>query len=197
MTGGRGRTPAPPISALPLRQPRPPLRCDAFRGELAIPGLDRSFAPTPRSGERIARQYPCGPPPGLRPASPCPGVGRPASSLIAVAPPPIRRPRLPPHEGAVPASRFPCAFGHDGLRLATAMNSLARDSRRKVGPRPHHPPSHLPGGGGQGVWGLSGPTLLSPRGFRLFSPPFRGSFQLSLAVLVRYRSRDVFSLGGR
>jgi len=37
---------------------------------------------------------------------------------------------------------------------------------------------------------------LSPPGFRLFSPPFRGAFQLSLTVLVRYRSRDVFSLGG-
>ena len=36
---------------------------------------------------------------------------------------------------------------------------------------------------------------MSPPGFRLFSPPFRGAFQLSLTVLVRYRSRDVFSLG--
>ena len=36
---------------------------------------------------------------------------------------------------------------------------------------------------------------MSPPGFRLFSPPSRGSFQLSLTVLVRYRSRDVFRLG--
>ena len=42
---------------------------------------------------------------------------------------------------------------------------------------------------------LSGRTRLSPPGFRLFSHPFRGPFQLSLTVLVRYRSRDVFSLG--
>ena len=38
---------------------------------------------------------------------------------------------------------------------------------------------------------------LSPSGFRRFSPPSRGAFQLSLTVLVRYRSRDVFSLGSR
>ena len=43
---------------------------------------------------------------------------------------------------------------------------------------------------------LSGHCSLSPAGFRLFSLPFRGSFQLSLTVLVRYRTRDVFSLGG-
>jgi hypothetical protein len=36
---------------------------------------------------------------------------------------------------------------------------------------------------------------LSSVGFRLFSPPFRGTFQLSLALLLRYRSRDVFRIG--
>jgi hypothetical protein len=36
---------------------------------------------------------------------------------------------------------------------------------------------------------------LSSAGFRLFSPPFRGTFQRSLALLVRYRSRDVFRIG--
>ena len=41
------------------------------------------------------------------------------------------------------------------------------------------------------------PRLLSPPGFRFFSPPSRGAFQLSLTVLVRYRSRDVFSLGSQ
>jgi hypothetical protein len=32
-------------------------------------------------------------------------------------------------------------------------------------------------------------------GFRLFSPPFRGTFQRSLALLLHYRSRDVFRIG--
>ena len=36
---------------------------------------------------------------------------------------------------------------------------------------------------------------LASVGFRLFSPPFRGTFQLSLALLLHYRSRDVFRIG--
>jgi hypothetical protein len=36
---------------------------------------------------------------------------------------------------------------------------------------------------------------LSSVGFRLFSPPFRGTFQRSFALLMRYRSRDVFRIG--
>ena len=36
---------------------------------------------------------------------------------------------------------------------------------------------------------------LSSVDFRLFSPPFRGTFQRSLALLMRYRSRDVFRIG--
>ena len=36
---------------------------------------------------------------------------------------------------------------------------------------------------------------LSSVGFRLFSPPFRGTFQRSLALLMHYRSRDVFRIG--
>ncbi len=36
---------------------------------------------------------------------------------------------------------------------------------------------------------------LSSAGFRHFSPPFRGTFQFSLALLLHYRSRDVFRIG--
>ena len=42
---------------------------------------------------------------------------------------------------------------------------------------------------------LSGRAIPYPPGFRLFSPPARGAFQLSLTVLVRYRSWDVFRVG--
>ncbi len=35
----------------------------------------------------------------------------------------------------------------------------------------------------------------SSAGFRLFSPPFRGTFQRSLTLLMHYRSRDVFRIG--
>ena len=36
---------------------------------------------------------------------------------------------------------------------------------------------------------------LSSAGFRLFSSPFRDTFQHSLTLLVHYRSRDVFRIG--
>ena len=36
---------------------------------------------------------------------------------------------------------------------------------------------------------------LSSVGFRLFSPPFRGTFQRSFALLLHYRSQDVFRIG--
>jgi hypothetical protein len=36
---------------------------------------------------------------------------------------------------------------------------------------------------------------LSSVDFKLFSPPFRGTFQRSFALLLHYRSRDVFRIG--
>ena len=36
---------------------------------------------------------------------------------------------------------------------------------------------------------------LSSVDFRLFSPPFRGTFQRSFALLIHYRSQDVFRIG--
>ena len=50
--------PNPQSVTLPRERPPERLRWDAFRGELAITGLDWSFAPRPGSGERIARQNP-------------------------------------------------------------------------------------------------------------------------------------------
>ena len=41
-----------------------------------------------------------------------------------------------------------------------------------------------------------GPTLLLLLDFRFFELPGRGSFQRSLTVLVRYRTRNVLSFGG-
>ena len=90
---------------------------------------------------------------------------------------------------------FPTPTGFTPLKLATAVNSPARVSRRKA--RLRSSPLVLSGRPDflQGDSLLSSRATLSPPGFRLFSPPFRGTFQLSLTVLVRYRSRDVFSLG--
>ena len=75
-------------------------------------------------------------------------------------------------------TRFPFASDCHCLRLATHINSLA------------HSPKGTP----------SGPKSLRPvvsTQFQiLFHSPRRGSFHLSLTVLVRYRSSHVFSLGG-
>ena len=186
--------PCSPISALPLRRPPAGLSCEIFRRELAITELDWSFAPSPRSWERIARQHPFGPPPGFRPASPYPGLDHSVSSIIPVIPDPFRsRPSRP--FGRCGHVGFPTASGFEALNLTTEMNSPARATRRIVGP--WSPPDVLPRRRGFLLGGstLSGPTRTWPPDFRHFSPPFRGTFQLSLTVLVRYRSWDVFSLG--
>jgi hypothetical protein len=126
-------TPYPPISALPHRQPPLGLGCDPLRRELAITGLDWSFAPSPRSEKRIARQHSFRLPPGFRLTSPCPGLDRPVSSVTAMTPGPFR-PRAWPALGWLRACRFPSAYKLLALRLAIAVNSPARVSRRNVQP---------------------------------------------------------------
>lgn len=72
------------IGALQYRSRRPRPGYDPLRWELAITGLDWLLAPCPKLGDRVARQDPCGPPPGFRPASSYSGHDRPVSSLIAM-----------------------------------------------------------------------------------------------------------------
>ena len=126
-------TPYFSISALPHRQPRSGLGCNPLRRELAITGLDWSFAPSPRSTERIAHQHLFRPPSGFRLTSPCPGLDRPVSSFTAVTPSPFRL-RASPALGWLCACWFPFAYEFLALRLATAVNSPARASRRNVQP---------------------------------------------------------------
>ena len=173
--------PGPPISALPSRPPPGGPGCDPLRGEPAITELDWSFAPRPRSWERIARQNPCGPPPGFRRASPCPGLDRSVSGLTAVTPGPFR-PRPTPATGAGYGHvGFPTPSGINPLRLATAVNSPARVSRRKA--RPRSPPLVLPGRPGF----LRGGSPLSSRATR--RRPVSGSFHSPLGVLFSFPSR--------
>ena len=114
LTGGRSLSaPAPPISALPHRQPPGRPGWDPLRGEPAITGLDWSFAPSPRSWERFAHQNPFGPPRGFRPASPCPGLDRPVSGLTAVTAGPFR-PR-PSRVAPLRAVGFPAPPGFNPL----------------------------------------------------------------------------------
>jgi len=102
-----------------------------LRREPAITGLDWSFAPIPRSEKRIARQNSCRPPPEFPPASPCPGIDRPASGLTLVTSGLFRpcswsRKRLR-------AYWFPCAFGvWKLLKLAIRVSSQCLPSWRRI-----------------------------------------------------------------
>ena len=183
MIGRRGHN-GPSLSqsvTLPRGLPPAGLPCEALRGEPAITGLDWSFAPRPGSGERIARQNPFGPPPGFRPASPCPGLDRPVSGLTAVTPGPFRPRPSPGTKPRLRACRFPCAFGVEPLRLATAVNSPARFPRRTV--RPRSIPLVLPGCPGF----LRETSLL--KGRTVCRRPVSGSFHPPLGVLFSFPSR--------
>ena len=61
-------------SALPRAPPARPLSCGTFRPEPATRQFDGSFAATPSSRDRFARQAPSEPLPGLPPPSLSPGV---------------------------------------------------------------------------------------------------------------------------
>ena len=75
-------------------------------------------------------------------------------------------------------TRFRCASGCVSLKLATEINSLA----------------HSPKGTPSGPYGPLTGCRHTVSGS--FHSPRRGSFHLSLTVLVHYRSSRVFSLGG-
>jgi hypothetical protein len=79
-------------------------------------------------------------------------------------------------------TRFRCGCGCPCLNLATQINSPAHSPK---GTRSGFPP----------VGGIALPPIVSARFQVLFHSPNRGSFHLSLTVLVRYRSSRVFSLG--
>ena len=113
----------------------------------------------------------------VRLASPCPWVAHPVSGLIPATIRPIQ-------------TRFRYGFGCNFLNLATEINSQA----------------HSPRGTPSGIAPRTGlllstdtplalRLLVSLRFQVLFHSPNRGTFHLSLTVLVHYRSPSVFSLG--
>src|SRR5438876_4791325 len=101
---------------------------------------------------------------------PWPGVDHPVSGLPRATGRPIQ-------------TRFPYAFGHDGLQLATRDNSPAHSSIGMPSGIPILADRHSP------------PTGCGHTVSDSISLPSRGSFHLSLTVLVHYRSPRVFSLG--
>ncbi len=113
----------------------------------------------------------------FRLASPCPWVAHTVSGLIPATIRPIK-------------TRFRYGFGCHSLNLATEINSQA------------HSPRGTPSGIARNVPISRGLNLLlalrllvSLRFQVLFHSPNRGTFHLSLTVLVHYRSPNVFSLG--
>ena len=117
-----------------------------------------------------------GPPRAVRLASPWPWVAHPVSCLIPATIRPIK-------------TRFRYGFGCHSLNLATEINSQA-----------HSPRGTLSGIAGNISISRALDPLLALQlfvGFRfqvLFHSPNRGTFHLSLTVLVHYRSSSVFSL---
>ena len=107
-----------------------------------------------------------GPPPAFKRGSPCSWVDHSVSGLVYTAKRPIQ-------------TRFPYASGHTTLNLQYTANSLVHSSIGTPSPRL-----------------ASRLRLLVSIWFQvLFHSPRRGSFHLSLTVLVHYRSGRVFSLG--
>ena len=87
-------------------------------------------------------------------------------------------------------TRFRYGSACHWLNLATESNSPAHS--------PKGTPSGLPGSSSRRELqpGIALRPLVGARFQVLFHSPHRGSFHLSLTVLVRYRSPGVFSLGG-
>jgi hypothetical protein len=74
------------IGALPHDRSLRRSACEQSRKEPAIPSLDWTITPIPRSTEGFAHHKRVGPPPHFRRASSCPGIDRLASGLPPVTP---------------------------------------------------------------------------------------------------------------
>ena len=144
-----------------------------FRGEPAISEFVWHITPTHRSSPTFCNISEFGPPRVVTLASPCPWVAHPVSGLLPATIRPIQ-------------TRFRFGSGCYSLNLATEINSLA------------HSPRGTPSGTAdisQALTRIVLRLLVSTRFQVLFHSPNRGTFHLSLTVLVHYRSSSVFSLG--
>ena len=113
----------------------------------------------------------------IRLASPCPWVAHTVSGLIPATMRPIQ-------------TRFRYGFGCNSLNLATEINSQAHSPRGTLSGIARN----IPISRGLNLL-LALQLLVSLRFQVLFHSPNRGTFHLSLTVLVHYRSPSVFSLG--
>lgn len=160
------------------------LSCGIFREEPAIARLDWFFATNLRSGEH----FDCSILSSLHPTfgwtSLCPRLDRLASGLWIVT---ARLVDGVPHCLRTCCFRF--GFGSKFLNLATTQNSplryskLTRQHRLICLPCVRTDLFHAAADFGYQISGS-------------FHPPFQGSFQSSTNLLILYRSRVVFRLGG-
>lgn len=164
------------------------LSCGIFREEPAIARLDWFFATNPKSEEHFDCSIPTGLHAAFGRASPCSGLDRLASGLAIVT---ARLIDGAPHPACagLRACRFRFGFPSEWVNLATTANSPLRYSKLTRQRRLSRDPFVLPG------------LLYAAADFGCqisgtFQPPFRGAFQLSTSLLLRYRSRLVFRLGG-
>jgi hypothetical protein len=143
----------------------------AISGRTSYLPVRLAFHPYPPLIGYICNCNPFGPPTAVTPPSPWPWVAHQVSCLIDATARPLQ-------------TRFRFGSGCPCLSLATPINS----------------PAHSPKGTRSRLSfirnSLALPPSVSERFQVLFHSPHRGSFHLSLTVLVRYRSSRVFSLGG-
>ena len=154
-----------------LRYALPDASPKAISGRTSYLRVRLAFHLYPHLIGYFCNSNPFGPPPAVKRASSWTWVAHPVSCLMHAT----RRPLQ---------TRFRFGSGCPYLNLATCMNS----------------PAHSPKGTRSGVKPsedrfLALPPSVSERFQVLFHSPHRGSFHLSLTVLVRYRSSRVFSLG--
>lgn len=179
--------------ALPRRRPQARSCCDMFREEPAIPELDWSFAPRRRSSEGFEHHHRFGPPRPFRDASSCPRLDRSGFGSC-----PADSPRT--HGGPGPCGLRPVAFAPaPGMQPLTSPARhtpwlLFQKEWEDAGPGPSYN-----GLTAASFWPLLPFRALTFRHLLVSGPfhfPVQSSFQLSLTVLVRYRTPGVFSLGG-
>jgi hypothetical protein len=179
--------------ALPRAKPRARLHLDAFREEPAISSLVRLFTPNPRSPERYVTQYRYRASIALSHNFTLPRV---RSTGFGSYPGNFRHFHTTPHAAKqLRACRFRYGYAAEQLNLTTEINSLPRSSKRMV--QHCKPPvvlracaRFLPGSTFRAV------PDYRQLGFRFFSPRFRGAFQPSVIILLRYRTPDVFRVTG-
>ena len=158
----------PQSVSLPRRLPHERLDYGQLRQEPAITGFDWLFTPTPKLRERLS-------------AAPLRAstkyyfrftLLRSRSTGFGYGPCDCRHFHTSP---LVNCGLIAFAMEHPyRVLLATRTNSRARYSKRTM---------HVP---------LRRATNLYLLGFKIFSLPVTGPFQLSLTVLVRYRTRRIF-----